>query len=149
MNFGSWNMSNIKNESEVITIALYSEKIADNDRKIEQLSKNIKRDTEKRKKLMEENARLSYQAICEQWGCTGQDLLDILSTEHQQAEMLQTSGLSDADIAELAGSSRSSELSGDLRTVGLHGAGLARYSQQRTSAGRDAPDKRSERCRYC
>ena len=85
-------------------MAVYSEKIADNDRKIEQLSKNIKRDTEKRKKLMEENARLSYQAICEQYNCTGQDLLDILSREHQQAEMLQTSGLSDADIAELAGS---------------------------------------------
>ena len=48
----------IKNEGEVIPIALYSEKIAENDRKIEQLSKNIKRDTEKRKKLMEENARL-------------------------------------------------------------------------------------------
>lgn len=66
-------------------MALYSEKIAENDRKIEQLSKNIKRDTEKRKKLMEENS--------------------------------------------------SSELSGDLRTVQLHGAGPARYSQQRTSAG--------------
>ena len=68
-------------------MAIYSEKIADNDRKIEQLSKNIKRDTEKRKKLMEENARLSYQAICEQYNCTGQDLLDILSREHQQAVM--------------------------------------------------------------
>ena len=53
MNFGSWNMSNLKTESEVISVAVYSEKIADNDRKIEQLSKNIKRDTEKRKKLME------------------------------------------------------------------------------------------------
>ena len=95
-------------------MAVYSEKIADNDRKIEQLSKNIKRDTEKRKKLMEENARLSYQAICEQYNCTGQDLLDILSREHQQAEMLQTSGLSDADIAELAGSNRSYEDSDDI-----------------------------------
>ena len=118
MNFGSWNMSNIKNESVVITIALYSEKIAENDRKIEQLSKNIKRDTEKRKKLMEENARLSYQAICEQYNCTGQDLLDILSREHQQAEMLQTSGLSDADIAELAGSRRSSGDSDDIVLCG-------------------------------
>ena len=98
----------------MIPIALYSEKIAENDRKIEQLSKNIKRDTEKRKKLMEENARLSYQAICEQYNCTGQDLLDILSREHQQAEMLQTSGLSDADIAELAGSVRSSEDKDDI-----------------------------------
>ena len=34
---------------------------------------------------------------------------ELASREHQQAEMLQTSGLSDADIAELAGSSRSSE----------------------------------------
>ena len=98
----------------MISVAVYSEKIADNDRKIEQLSKNIKRDTEKRKKLMEENARLSYQAICEQYNCTGQDLLDILSREHQQAEMLQASGLSDADIAELAGGSRSSEDSDDI-----------------------------------
>ena len=98
----------------MIPIALYSEKIAENDRKIEQLSKNIKRDTEKRKKLMEENARLSYQAICEQYNCTGQDLLDILSREHQQADMLQTSGLSDADIAELAGSSHASEDSDDI-----------------------------------
>ena len=114
MNFGSWNMSNIKNESVVITIALYSEKIAENDRKIEQLSKNIKRDTEKRKKLMEENAQLSYQAISEQLGCMGQDLLDILSREHRQAEMLQTSGLSDADIAAFAGGSRSSEDSDDI-----------------------------------
>ena len=95
-------------------MAIYSEKIADNDRKIEQLSKNIKRDTEKRKKLMEENARLSYQAICEQYKCTGQDLLDILSREHQQAEMLQTSGLSESDIAELTGSGRSSEDSDDI-----------------------------------
>ena len=98
----------------MISVAVYSEKIADNDRKIEQLSKNIKRDTEKRKKLMEENARLSYQAICEQYNCTGQDLLDILSREHQQAEMLQTSGLSDADIAELTGSGRSSEDNDDI-----------------------------------
>ena len=95
-------------------MAIYSEKIAENDRKIEQLSKNIKRDTEKRKKLMEENARPRYQAMCDQYNCTGQDVLDILSREHQQAEMLQTSGLSDADIAELAGSGRSSEDSDDI-----------------------------------
>ena len=55
-----------------------------------------------------------HQVICEQWGCTGQDLLDIPSREHQQAEMLQTSGLSDSDIAELAGGSRSSEDSDEI-----------------------------------
>ena len=95
-------------------MAIYLEKIEENDKKIAQLERNIKRDTEKRKKLMEENARLSYQAICEQYNCTGQELLDILSREHQQAEMLQTSRLSDADIAELAGSGRSSEDSDDI-----------------------------------
>ena len=95
-------------------MAIYLEKIEENDKKIAQLERNIKRDTEKRKKLMEENARLSYQAICEQYNCTGQDLLDILSREHQQAEMLQTSGLSDSDIAELAGSGRSFEDSDDV-----------------------------------
>lgn len=30
MNFGSWNMSNLKTESEVISVAIYSEKIAYN-----------------------------------------------------------------------------------------------------------------------
>ena len=34
---------------------------------------------------------------------------ELASREHQQAEMLHSSGLSDADIAELAGSGRSSE----------------------------------------
>ena len=38
---------------------------------------------------------------------------ELASREHQQAEMLHTSGLSDADIAELAGIGRSSEDSDD------------------------------------
>ena len=57
-------------------MAVYSEKIADNDRKIEQLSKNIKRDTEKRKKLMEENSRLLVpllSARAELLGMTGDE----------------------------------------------------------------------------
>ena len=45
-------MEKTKNESVVISIALYSEKIAENDRKIEQLSKNIKRDMNKHIKLV-------------------------------------------------------------------------------------------------
>ncbi len=95
-------------------MAIYLEKIEENNKKIAQLERNIKRYTEKRNKLLEDNRMLSYQAICEQYNCTGQDLLDILSREHQQAEMLQTSGLSDSDIAELAGSGRSSEDSDDI-----------------------------------
>ena len=43
---------------------------------------------------MEDNAHLSYLAICEQYNCEGQDLLDILSREHQQAEQLKTTTVS-------------------------------------------------------
>lgn len=39
------------------------EKIAQNEQKITQLEKNIKRDTEKRRKLLDENERLNYQAL--------------------------------------------------------------------------------------
>ncbi len=81
-----------------MTIALYAEKIAENTRKIEQLTRNIKRDTEKRKKLLEDNAHLSYLAICEKYNCEGQDLLDILSREHQQAEQLKAKSMSEDDI---------------------------------------------------
>ena len=88
---------------------VYTEKIAENERKIEQLSRNIKRDTEKRKKLMEDNAHLSYLALCEKYQCKGQNLLDVINAEHQQVEQLKASGLSDAEIAELADSGHSSD----------------------------------------
>lgn len=77
------------------------EKIAENDRKIEQLTKNIKRDTEKRKKLMEENSRLRYNALLEQFNCEERELLDIIRQEHDQAEMLKASGVSENDLYDL------------------------------------------------
>ena len=70
-------------------MAIYIEKIEENNRKIEQLSKNIKRDTEKRKKLLEDNRILSYNALCERYNCGTQELLDIIMREHDQAEMLR------------------------------------------------------------
>ena len=85
----------------MIPIALYSEKIAENDRKIEQLSKNIKRDTEKRKKLLEDNRILSYNTLCERYNCGTQELLDIIMREHDQAEMLRASGVSENDLFDL------------------------------------------------
>ena len=99
----------IQNEGEVTGIAIYSEKIAENERKIEQLEKHIKRDTDKRKKLIEENSRLSYLALCEEYNCSGQDLLDIIRNEHQQIESIKASGLSEKDIADLAGSGHVSD----------------------------------------
>ena len=81
---------------------LYADKIAQKEQKIEQLTQNIKRDTDKRKKLIEENNRLSYLSICEQYNCNGRELLEILAHEHQQAEKLKASGLTDTEIDELA-----------------------------------------------
>lgn len=74
---------------------LYADKIAQNEQKIQQLTKNIKRDTEKRRKLIEENDRLSYLSICGDYNCSGRELLEILAHEHQQAEKLKASGLTD------------------------------------------------------
>ena len=82
-------------------MAIYIEKIEENNRKIEQLSKNIKRDTEKRKKLLEDNRILSYNALCERYNCGTQDLLDIIMREHDQAEMLRASGVSENDLFDL------------------------------------------------
>ena len=81
---------------------LYADKIAQNEQKIKQLTDNIKRDTDKRKKLIEENNRLSYLSICEQYNCNGRELLEILAHEHQQAEKMKASGLTDKEIDELA-----------------------------------------------
>ena len=74
---------------------LYADKIAQNEQKIQQLTKNIRRDTEKRKKLMEENDRLSYLSICAKYNCNGHELLEILKREHEQAEKTKSSKSSD------------------------------------------------------
>ena len=66
-----------------------------------QLEKNIKRDTEKRKKLLEDNRMLSYNALCERYNCDAQELLDIIMREHDQAEMLRASGVSENDLFDL------------------------------------------------
>ena len=97
-------MTNSKNQNrnEVNEMELYADKIAQNEQKIKQLTDNIKRDTDKRKKLIEENNRLSYLSICEQYNCNGRELLEILAHEHQQAEKMKASGLTDKEIDELA-----------------------------------------------
>lgn len=82
-------------------MAIYLEKIEENNRKIAQLEKNIKRDTEKRKKLLEDNRILSYNALCERYNCGTQELLDIIMREHDQAEMLRASGVSENDLFDL------------------------------------------------
>ena len=105
------NAPEFQNRNEVNGMELYADRIAQNEQKIQQLTKNIKRDTDKRKKLMEENDRLSYLSICEQYNCNGRELIEILNREHQQAEKLksskvsekETSRLPDNDSGEIAG----------------------------------------------
>lgn len=76
-------------------MALYLDKISENEQKIQKLEESIKRDTAKKKKLTEENARLTYLSLCEQYNSLGRDLLDILANEHEQAVSLGISNMPD------------------------------------------------------
>ncbi len=76
-------------------MALYLDKISENEQKIKKLEESIKRDTAKREKLTEENARLTYLSLCEKYNSSGRDLLDILANEHEQAISLKISDTSD------------------------------------------------------
>ncbi len=78
-------------------MALYLDKISENEQKIKKLEESIKRDTAKKKKLTEENAKLTYLSLCEQYNSSGRDLLDILASEHEQAVSLKTSDTSDKE----------------------------------------------------
>lgn len=78
-------------------MALYLDKISENEQKIKKLEESIKRDTAKKKKLTEENAKLTYLSLCEQYNSSGRDLLDILANEHEQAVSLKTSDKPDVE----------------------------------------------------
>lgn len=78
-------------------MALYLDRISENEQKIKKLEESIRRDTAKKKKLSEENAKLTYLSLCEQYNSSGRDLLDILANEHEQAVSLKTSDTSDKE----------------------------------------------------
>lgn len=65
-------------------MGLYTEKIAQNQMKIDKLNELIKKHTEKRKQLEYENALMSYNTLCAGYRCEGQELLDIIKHEHDQ-----------------------------------------------------------------
>lgn len=67
-------------------MGLYTERIAQNQMKIDKLNELIRKHTEKRKQLTDENARLSYLTLCAEYRCEGQELLDIIKREHEQSE---------------------------------------------------------------
>lgn len=78
------------------------EKIAQNEQKILQLEKNIKRDTEKRKKLIDENERLNYQALCQEFRCSGTELFDMITLEHDQIQAIKDEGMLDSVLDEIS-----------------------------------------------
>lgn len=80
-------------------MALYLDKISENEQKIKKLEESIKRDTARKKKLTEENAQLTYLSLCEQYNSSGRDLLDILASEHEKATVSNTLN-TDIDVSE-------------------------------------------------
>ena len=108
------NAPEFQNRNEVNGMELYADKIAQNEQKIQQLTKNIKRDTEKRRKLIEENDRLSYLSICGDYNCSGRELLEILAHEHQQAEKMKASGLTDKEIDKLTDNGSADSFNADM-----------------------------------
>ena len=54
-------------------MALYDAKIEKFSKKAEQLEKNIRRDTEERRRLLSEITRLRYLSLCEKLNCDGEE----------------------------------------------------------------------------
>ena len=67
-------------------MALNLDRIAENERKITKLDDVIKRTTAKKKKLMEENARLTYMSLCEQYNSSGLELIELLTRKQTASE---------------------------------------------------------------
>ncbi len=82
-------------------MALYDVKIERFTRRAEQLDRNIKRDTEERKRLLSEIERLRYLSLCEKLNCEGENLTVLLAREHDQIQRLKERGYSDEDIDSL------------------------------------------------
>lgn len=79
-------------------MALYDKKIEQYSKKAEQLERNIKRDTEERKRLLSEISRLRYLSLCERLNCDGEELETLLAREHEQIQRMKDRGLTDEDI---------------------------------------------------
>ncbi len=72
-------------------MALNLDRITENEAKIAKLDKAIQRSMAKKKKLMEENARLTYTSLCEQYNSSGLELLELLKREHEDKAVSEKS----------------------------------------------------------
>ena len=90
-------------------MAIYLEKIEENNRKIAQLEKNIKRETEERKRLLSEITKLRYLQLCDKLNCDGEELVTVLAKEHDQIQKMKDRGMTDKDIDNLGRSDNNGE----------------------------------------
>ena len=80
-------------------MGLYLEKIEENEKKIKKLKATIENSKAKLKKLVDENAHLSYLEIKAEYNCEGRELLEVLAREREQSAKLKADGLTDSDRA--------------------------------------------------
>ncbi len=80
------------------------ETLIDNNAKLNNLEKAIRAANERRRKLIEKNKLITYDALSELYGKEGQELIDAVTAEHTLIEKLTASGMSFEQIAELADS---------------------------------------------
>ena len=73
----------------------------DNNAKLDNLEKAIKAANECRRKLIEKNRLITYDARSELYGKEGQELIDAVTAEHTLICQLTASGMSYGQIGEL------------------------------------------------
>lgn len=79
-------------------MGLYLEKIEENEKRIKKLKATIETSKAKLKKLLDENAHLSYLEIKAEYNCEGRELLEVLAREREQSAKLKKNGLTDSGI---------------------------------------------------
>lgn len=77
----------------------------DNNAKLDNLERAIKAANERRRKLIEKNKLITYDALSELYGKEGQELIDAVIAEHALIKKLTASGMTYEQIGELADSS--------------------------------------------
>jgi len=83
----------------VNAMGLYLEKIEENEKKIKKLKATIETSKAKLKKLVDENAHLSYLEIKAEYNCEGRELLEVLARKREQSAKLKADGSADTDNA--------------------------------------------------
>lgn len=82
----------------------------DNNAKLDNLEKAIRAANERRRKLIEKNKLITYDALSELYGKEGQKLIDAVTAEHTLICKLIDSGMSYEQIGSLADSSSANKV---------------------------------------